>query len=269
MLLTLGNRRIRYDLLGPVRGPVACMAHSLSSDSGVWADQVPALLGLGWRVLRLDMRGHGGSDPTPSESGETCTMADLAGDVVAVLDRLGLDRVHFLGVSIGGMIGQVLGLAHPHRLHSLMLCGTSPRAVPGGQSMWDERFAAIRAAGSVAPLAEATMGRWFTESFRSLRPDRWRQVRDTIAATTPAGYVAGAQAIIAFDAITDLPALRVPTLVLCGDEDTGTPPEGNRRIAALVPGARYVEMERARHIPMMEYPETFNRIMLDWLISAL
>jgi 3-oxoadipate enol-lactonase len=258
MLLTLGDRRIRYDLLGPAHGPVACMAHSLSSDSGVWAEQVPALLAAGWRVLRLDMRGHGGSDPT-----ENCTMADLAGDVVAVLDQLGLERVHFLGVSIGGMIGQVLGIAHPQRLHSLMLCGTSPQAVPGPPAMWDDRFAAIRAAGSVMPLAEATMQRWFTESFRTLRPDRWRQVRDTIAAATPDGYIAGAEAIIAFDVVADL-----PTLVLCGDEDTGTPPEGNRHIAALVPGARYVEMERARHIPMMEYPEAFNRILLDWLPAA-
>lgn len=263
MLLTLGDRRIRYDMLGPADGPVACMAHSLSSDSGVWAEQVPVLLAEGWQVLRLDMAGHGGSDPRTG----ACTMADLAGDVVAVLDHLGLQKVHFLGVSIGGMIGQVLGITQAQRLHSLMLCGTSPQAVPGGKAMWDERFAAIRAAGSVEPLADATMQRWFTENFRARRPDRWQQIRDTIAGTTPAGYIAGAEAIIAFDVLADLPRVTTPTLVLCGDEDTGTPPEGNRAIAALIPGARYVEMERARHIPMLEYPEPFNRIMRDWLLT--
>src|SRR5438067_1389882 len=106
MLITTGSRRIHYDLVGPEAGPVVCMAHSLSADSGVWAEQTPALLAQGWRVLRLDMRGHGGSDPVAGR----CTMADLADDVVLVLDALALERVHFVGVSIGGMIGQTLGI---------------------------------------------------------------------------------------------------------------------------------------------------------------
>jgi 3-oxoadipate enol-lactonase len=261
MLLTAFGRRLRFDLIGPERGPVACMCHSLSSDSGVWSEQLAPLLASGWRVVRLDMRGHGGSEAGAG----SWTIRDLADDVVAVLDVLEFERVHFLGVSIGGMIGQVLGLDYPRRLQSLMLCGTSPQAVPGGQEMWDERFAAIRTAGSLAPLAEAAMDRWFTPTFRARRPDRWRQVHDTIAATSVTGYIAGAEAIIGFDVLEQLPAIRVPTLVLCGDEDTGTPPAGNRLIAGRIPGARYEEMTQARHIPMLEYPERFNRIMLGWL----
>lgn len=263
MLLNAGDRRIHFDLLGPEGAPVVCLAHTLSSDSGVWCEQVPALLAAGWRVLRIDMRGHGGSDP----AGDMATMADLAADVVLVLDRLGIDRVHFAGVSIGGMIGQVLGLDHAGRVRSLLLSGTSPRAVPGGQAMWDQRFAAIAQARSVEPLADATMDRWFTGDYRPRRPDRWSQVRDIIANTTPAGYVAGARAIIGFDVVERLPSIAVPSLVICGDEDTGTPPEGNRLIAQAIPGARYVEMAHARHIPMMEYPEAFNRLMLDWLAA--
>lgn len=263
MLLNAGGRRIHYDLLGSAQAPVVCLAHTLSSDSGVWSEQVPALFGAGWRVLRIDMRGHGGSDP----AGDEATMAELAADVVLVLDRLGIDEVHFAGVSIGGMIGQVLGLDHASRVRSLLLSGTSPRAVPGGQAMWDERFAAIAQARSVEPLAEATMGRWFTEDFRLRRPDRWARVRDIVANTTPAGYVAGARAIIGFDVVDRLGDIAVPTLVVCGDEDTGTPPEGNRLIAERIPAARYVEMAHARHVPMMEYPEAFNRLMLDWLAA--
>jgi 3-oxoadipate enol-lactonase len=237
------------------------MAHCLSSDSTVWAEQVPPLLAAGWRVLRLDMRGHGGSDA----AGDLCTMAQLAGDVVHVLDFLGLEKVHFAGVSIGGMIGQQLALDHAQRLHSALLSGTSPKAVPGPPEMWPTRFAAIRAAGSVEPLADDAMTRWVTEEFQPRRQGRWRQIRETIAGTSPDGYIAGARAIQDFDVLDRLPDVRLPVLVICGDDDPGTPAEGNRTIASLIPGARYVEMPNARHLPMVEYPEAYARIMLDWL----
>jgi 3-oxoadipate enol-lactonase len=263
MIIRTGHRRIHYDLVGPTGGPIACFAHSLSSDSGIWSEQIAPLVTQGWQVLRLDMRGHGGSDPVA----EDCSMSALAGDVVLVLDFLGIPQIHFVGVSIGGMIGQVLGIEHGPRLHSLMLCGTSPRTVPGGMAMWEARFATIRAASSVEPLADDTMGRWFTDGFKPRRPDRWKQVRETIAATPPTGYIGGANAILGFDVLSQLPAVKAPTLVLCGDGDVGTPPEGNRTVASLIPGARYHEMANARHIPMLEYPDAFNRVMLDWLAA--
>ena len=115
MLVRLGDRRIRYDLVGPEAAPVVCMAHSLSADSGVWSEQVPALLAEGFRVLRLDMRGHGGSDPAAGDY----DMGELARDVARVLDVLGFERVHFIGLSIGGMIGQTLGIT----LHMELLYG--------------------------------------------------------------------------------------------------------------------------------------------------
>ncbi len=263
MIIRTGHRRIHYDLIGPSGGPVACFAHSLSSDSGVWSEQLPPLVAQGWQVLRLDMRGHGGSAPVAGDY----SMSDLAGDVVLVLDTLGFRQTHFIGVSIGGMIGQILGIEHGHRLCSLMLCGTSPKTVPGGMSMWEARFAAIRAADSVEPLADDTMSRWFTDGFKSRRPDRWKQVRETIAATAPAGYIGGATAILGFDVLSKLPTVKAPTLVVCGDGDVGTPPEGNKTIASLIPGARYHEIADARHISMLEHPETFNRLMLDWLAA--
>lgn len=261
MLLNWGNRRIHFDLLGPEAAPVVCLAHSLSSGSGIWAEQVPPLLSAGWRVLRIDMRGHGGSE---AGSGPY-SMSGLAGDVVAVLDFLGQARMHFVGLSIGGMIGQQLALDHADRLHSLLLTGTSPQAVPGPPEMWPQRFAAIRAAGSVAPIADATMSRWFTQAFRPAHENRWQQIWNMIANTTPEGYIGGAEAIIGFDVLDRLPAVRTPTLVVCGDDDPGTPAEGNRRIAASIPGASYREIANARHIPMVEHPEVFAGIMLGWL----
>jgi 3-oxoadipate enol-lactonase len=263
MNLRAANHRIHFDVVGPGDGPLVCLAHALSSDSGVWSEQLSPLLARGWQVLRVDMRGHGGSDPVASHYG----MRDLASDVLLVVDFLAIRRFHFVGVSIGGMIGQTLGIHHADRLHSLTLCGTSPTAVPGGAAMWEARFAAIHAAGSVAPLADNTMRRWFTDGFKSRRPDRWRQIHETIAATTPAGYCSGARAIAQFDVLSALSSISIPTFVICGDEDTGTPPAGNRTIARLIPGARYHEMLNARHIPMLEYPELFNRQLLDWLSS--
>ena len=264
MLTIIDGRDLRYDILGDEGAPVVCMAHCLSFDSGVWAEQVPSLLAAGWRVLRLDMRGHGGSEPGP----EACTMSMLAHDVVGVLDFLAIPKVHFVGVSIGGMIGQVLGLEHADRAQSLMLCGTSPAALEGRmEELWTPRFEAIALAGSLEPIADATMVRWVTESFRERRPARWRQIHRTICRTSLAGYRGGAMAIDSFDVTAALPSISAPTLVVCGDGDTGTPPAGNRRIAELIPGARYIELENARHIPMVEYPELFGKILLDWLAA--
>lgn len=264
MLANIDGRNLRYDILGDETAPVVCMAHCLSFDSGVWAEQVPPLLAAGWRVLRLDMRGHGGSEAGP----EACTMSVLAQDVAGVLDFLDIPRVHFVGVSIGGMIGQVFGIEHADRALSLMLCGTAPKALEGGMEvLWKPRFEAIAAAGSLEPLADATMERWVTEAFREQRPERWRQIHQTICRTSLEGYRAGALAIDAFDVLEQLPSITAPTLVLCGDGDTGTPPPGNRRIAELIPGAHYVEVENARHTPMVEYPGLFSGILLDWLKS--
>lgn len=263
MLVNISGRKLRYDLLGDEGAPVVFLAHSLSADSGIWAEQVPPLLAAGWRVLRLDMRGHGGSDA----GGEDYTMASLAQDVASLLDYLEIKKVHFVGLSIGGMIGQTFALDFPERILSLMLCGTSPSALEGGMDLWKPRFDAIEREGSVEPLANATMGRWFTDEFATRKLGRLRQIHDTVSLTSPEGYRGGANAINSFDVRDRLPRLDVPTLVLCGNEDTGTPPEGNRRIAELVPGARYVELEKARHIPMVQYPELFSKILLDWLAA--
>ena len=261
MLIAPGSHRIHFDLLGPPDGPLVCLAHSLSSDSGIWAEQVPPLLAAGWRVLRVDMRGHGGSGAPAGPY----RMEELAGDIIAVLDFLCAPHMHFVGLSIGGMIGQQLAIDHGDRLHSLMLTGTSPKAVPGPPEMWPDRFGAIRAAGSVEPIADATMTRWFTQAFRPRHVSRWQQVRAMIANTDPEGYIASAEAIIAFDVLARLPQVRTETLVVCGDDDPGTPAEGNRLIARLIQGARYEEIACARHIPMVEHPELFSRIMQGWL----
>lgn len=264
MLMPLGDRHISFDLLGRDGDPVVCLAHALSADMGIWAEQVPALLAEGWRVLRLDMRGHGGSTPGADEA---YTMQGLAEDVVSVLDYLELETVHFAGLSIGGMIGQILALDHADRLESVMLCDTAPATIPGGKAVWDERFAAIRAAKSVAPLADSTTDRWLTPEFQSANPRRWEQVRATVAQTTVAGYVGGGLAILHFDARPRLAEVRVPTMVVWGDQDPGTPPEGNILIADTIPNAERHIFRGARHVPMVEFAQEFSRVMTGWLAA--
>jgi len=126
-------------------------------------------------------------------------------------------------------------------------------------------MSAVREANSLEPLADATTERWLTEGFKQRNPARWKQIRDTVAATTPSGYCGCCAAILNFDFTAQLGSVRVPALVVCGAEDAGTPPAQNRAIAALVPGARYEELAEARHFPNVEHPDRFNRIMLDWL----
>ena len=238
-----------------------CFTHTLASDCGMWAEQLPPLLAGGYRVLRLDMRGHGGSDPVAGGY----TMAQLADDVAAALDFLGIPRVQFIGLSIGGMLGQAFAIAHGQRLISAMLCDTSPQTMAGAEAAWAPRIEAVKKANSLTPLADPTMQRWFTDAYKPRNPGRWKQIHATIAGTTTAGYLGCAAAILNFDFAPKLPSVKVPTLVVCGAKDEGTPPAGNKRIAELIPGARYEEIADARHFPNVERADVFNGILLGWL----
>src|SRR5690242_10340773 len=244
MLLPLKDRSIAYDLVGLEGGPVVCMTHSLASDGGMWAEQVPPLLAAGFRVLSLDMRGHGGSGPVPGDY----TMSDLAADVAIVLDGLSIPRVHFIGLSIGGMLGQAFALEHGNRLASAMWCDTLP-ATPPGAEVWQQRVDTVRNANSLRPLADPTVERWLTEAFNARNPGRYKQIRDTIIGTTPTGYLGCVAAISNFEITARLPSLKLPVLVVCGDDVAGIPPEGIRRIATLEPGESYEEIANALHFP--------------------
>jgi 3-oxoadipate enol-lactonase len=261
MLLPLEGRRLYYDLAGPKDAPVVCITHSLASDGGSWAEQVPALLQAGFRVLRLDMCGHGGSDPVAGNY----TMTQLAGDVASVIEALDFARVHYIGLSIGGMIGQAFALEYRQKLISALWCDTLPASPPGAADIWAPRIKAVREAHSLEPIAEASMDRYLSPAFQAKNPGRWKQLRDTVVGTTPAGYLGCSAAILDFDFEAQLPSLTLPVLVVCGEHDAGTPAAENRRLAGLVPGARYEEIAGMRHFPNVEAPDAFNRIMLGWL----
>jgi 3-oxoadipate enol-lactonase len=259
--LPLASRSLYYDIVGPDNGQVVCFAHSLAADSGMWTEQMLPLIAAGFRVLRIDMRGHGGSSPVAGNY----TMTQLFGDVVDVLDALQIDAVHFIGLSIGGMLGQGLALDHPKRVRSLMLCDSQPASPPDAATRWGSRILEVQAAGSCVPLGEGTMQRWFTGEFKMKNPVRWRQIRDTVVSTSAQGYIGCAAAIQNFDYRPRLPVLKSPTLIVCGADDPGAPPGESKHIASLLPDGRYEEIADARHLPNVERPEVFNRLMMGWL----
>jgi len=260
MLLQTNGRNSYFDIVGREGAPVVYFAHSLAADSGMWSEQVPAFLAAGYRVLRVDMRGHGGSDPAPGNY----TMEQLVEDAVSILDYLAISKVHFCGLSIGGMIGQGLGILHPARVTSLILCDTQAEAPKDAKERWGGRALIIQAANSMAPLAESTMGRWLSAGFKARNPVLWQQIHDTVAATPPQGYIGCAAAIQTFKWTPRLPEISAPTLVLCGSDDPGANPEENRMIAAKVQRGEFLAIEGARHLPNVEDPERFNRIVIDW-----
>ena len=158
------------------------------------------------------MRGHGGSGPVAGDY----TMSALAADVAAVLDALAIPRVHFIGLSIGGMLGQAFALEHGGKLASAMWCDTLPATPAGAPEVWQQRVDTVRGANSLAPLADPTIERWLTDAVKQQRPGRWKQIRDTIIGTTPAGYLGCVAAIRNFDFVARLPSLKLPVLVVCG-----------------------------------------------------
>ena len=263
MLLPLSGRNICYDLVGPESGEVVAFSHSLAADLGMWAEQVPALTGAGYRPLRIDLRGHGGSGAPPAPY----TIDALADDVIAVLDAAGIDRCHFIGLSIGGMIGQSLGLRHATRVRSLMLCDTQTESPADAATRWGPRIEAINKAGSLEPIADATLDRWFTGDFRKKRPARWKQIRDSIVGCTPTGYTGCAQAIGNFNFTARLGSVKTPTLVVCGTDDPSAAPAESRHIASLLPNGSYDDFPGAKHLPNVEQPEAFNRVLLAWLAA--
>jgi 3-oxoadipate enol-lactonase len=261
MLFASPTHRIHYDLIGPERGAVVLFAHALVADGGMWAGQVPPLAQVGFRTLRMDMRGHGGSGAPATP----CSIMDLARDVIALLDHLSLPSVHFVGLSIGGVIGQTLAINFRGRLASLALSDTTLAAAPNHQTMWAERTALVEKAGSAAPLAPPMMPRLLSAGFKARDPLRWREIEATIEATPPEGVYAGAQALRGYDYASDLPGLTTPTPVVCGQNDPATPPGEAKKIASLIPKARYAEIPDGMHFPNVEHPELYASVLLEWL----
>ncbi len=251
--------QIHYQFDGPEDAPLVTMSHSLAAHSGMWWPQMDALTER-FRVLRFDTRGHGQSSVPPGPY----TLDQLSDDLLALWDGLGVERSHYVGLSMGGMIGQGAVLKQPERFASLTLCDTAAALPSGFEPVWEERIATAEQQG-MAALVEPTIARWFTASCLANGGAEAEPVRQMIAATSVPGYVGCCRAIMGLDFLAHLPQIRVQTLVVVGEEDMGTPVALSEAIAERIDGARLVVLPGAAHFSNVEQADAFNGTVLDFL----
>jgi 3-oxoadipate enol-lactonase len=232
---------------GPAGAPVLVLGPSLGTDTGLFDPQVPALADR-FRVLRYDLRGHGGSPLVPGP----CTVADLADDVRATLDDLGVDRFAYAGVSLGGAIGQQLAVTVPERVERLVVMASAAR-FPDPDS-WQQRADRVRAEGTEF-LVPSRIGAWVTPGFAQAHPAETERLLGMLRGTPREGYATCCETLATFDVVDRLPTVRAPTLVIAGADDPATPPETVRIIADGIPGARFVVVPSASHLVSAEQPE--------------
>jgi len=242
---------------GPADAPVLVLAGSLGSTTEMWRPQLPALAGR-FRVVRVDLRGHGGSAATEGPY----RMDELAGDVLALLDRLDLPRVHWCGLSLGAMVGMHLASEAPERIGRLALCCTSAHFPD--PTVWHDRIAAVAAHGT-AGIATAVVARWFTPGWAAEHPDVVADSEAMVASISDAGYRGCCAALAAWDHRYRLPAITAPTLVVAGADDLATPVEPHAAtIAAGIPGAR-LEVVPAAHLANIESADAVTALLVEHL----
>jgi 3-oxoadipate enol-lactonase len=247
-----------YVLEGPDDAPVVTFSHSLATSIDLWEPQAQAFKSH-YRVLRYDTRGHGRTEV----AGGPYTFELLAADVYCLLQALGITRTHFVGLSNGGMVGQSLALAHPELLCSLVLCDTTSRPPPATLPIWSDR-ARVASEQGMAPLAESTIGRWFTADFKARNPMLVEQFRQSILNTPVEGYVACCAAIRAFDVTDRLAAIAIPTLIVVGDKDQGTLVSEHEDIHRHISKSQLVIFEDTAHLSNLG-SDKFNDTLLEFL----
>jgi len=236
-------------------GPWLAMSHSLACNLSMWDDQVK-LLARRFKVLRYDTRGHGGSSAPKGPY----TLDQLAEDTRALFDGLGIQRAHWAGLSMGGMIGQTFALKYPGVFQSMVLADTSSRRPPGAEQMWGDRVKTAREKGMEGVL-EGTLGRWFTEPYRNARKDVMARISGDIRGTPVEGFAGCCEAIAKLDVLDRLKEIDCPTLVIVGEQDQGTPPEAAKLIQQNIKGAELVIIPSAAHLSNVEQAEAFNKAL--------
>jgi 3-oxoadipate enol-lactonase len=257
-ILKSGEARIHYVLEGQSGSPVLMFSNSLGANYSMWDPQAREFHKK-FRLLRYDTRGHGQSSATPGPY----SIEQLAKDVVSLLDELDLARVHFCGLSMGGMIGMWLAVSAPERLNKLVLCNTGAKI--GTLDAWNARIEAVRKNG-MKSIAPAVVERWFTPAFRQKSPALISNTHKMIEEANADGYAACCAAIRDCDYREQVAAIRTPTLVISGAHDPATPPADGRFLAQQIPGAHYAELNAA-HLSNIEDQDRFNQELAVFLNS--
>ena len=250
---------IHYELSGKKQAPVVVLGHSLACSQVMWWPQLE-LLETHFQVLRYDTRGHGQTEAPPG----LYTLEQLVADAIGMLDALQLDRVHWVGLSMGGMIGQGVVLGHPGRLSLLVLADTAAIIPAEAQPVWQERIdTAIN--GGMQAVAESTLERWFTPEYLGYGGPEVDRIRQQILATPVAGYVGCSEAIRRLNYLDRLDAVETKTLIMVGADDPGTPVAASEAMHAHIKNSQMVVIPQAAHLSNIEQAQIFNDNLLRFL----
>jgi 3-oxoadipate enol-lactonase len=253
---------IEYDLSGNDSGPVVVLSHSLGCSRQMWEHQVN-VLEKDYRVLRYDMRGHGHSEAPAGRY----SFDMLGKDAVGLLDALQIDRIHWVGLSIGGMIGQCLALDYPERLSSLVLADTMAIMPDEVQPIWQERITTAREKGMTA-LVEGTFANWFTPEFLASGNPVIEKIQQQLITTPLDGYIGCIWALRELNYLGRLTEITVPTLIIVGEKDMGTPVAASQAMHGRIRESRLVVLPDAAHLSCIAKPDEFNQSLLGFLQSS-
>jgi 3-oxoadipate enol-lactonase len=235
------------------------LSHALGCDLSMW-DALANGLAEDSRVIAYDHRGHGGS----AAPAGPYTMAELADDAARLLEELATGPVVWVGLSMGGMVGQELALRHPALVKALVIANSTSGYPDAARTLWDQRIAAVRAGGTQA-IADAVMGRYFHDGFRAASAATVARFRQRLVTTDAAGYIGCCAAVGGVDTTARLPQLAMPALVIAGELDQGTPLAMSQTMADTIPGAELVVLADASHLAAIEQPAAFARAVAGFI----
>ena len=256
---TFSRPQLRVAVQGAETGLPVVMSHALGLDLSMW-DVLAAQLATTHPVLRYDQRGHGGS---ASPAGPY-SMDDLVDDAARLIGEWGRGPVVFIGLSMGGMVGQGLGVRHPQLLRGLVLANTTSQYPAAAQPAWTQRIDSVQTQG-MASVADAVVERYLHADYRAAHPDRAQALREQLLRSNPAGYAASCHAVRSVDWLDRLHEIRCPTLVVAGRRDAGATPEMAEAIASRIPGATLKVFDDASHLSVAEQPQQFRQAVESFL----
>ena len=254
-----GGARLHAESHGAAHAPAVVLMGSLASDLTSWVPQTAALVGAGFRVVTFDYRGHGRSSGSPPPF----TLELFRNDLRAVVRSFALSRPHLVGLSLGGMIALGEAVAAGEDYGRMVIASTRADMPAPLAAAWEARAREVRAHG-VANVIDGTLERWFTAPFRRERPEIVAEVRGMILRTSAAAYADCIDIVRSIDLMGRLGGVRQPLLYVTGALDSASPPELMREMSARTPGARFATVANAAHLPNLEQPEAFNRLILDF-----